>query len=424
MQEIERFEDEVEDTTKGLGDFGTMASVAGGMIAAELVGSIKNVTVESVQLAAQMEPLRSAFKAMTAGVDESVISLDSLRAAVGGTVSDIDLLKAANQAMALGLPTEDLNELFEAAKKVGQAMGLTTTQAIESLTTGLGRQSKLILDNLGIVVDTDKAYRDYAESIGKTVSALTDSERKLAFQATAMEELRRKAEELGDSQNELTDTLQVWNATVENTKVRLGEFAGASIVVWSRFGRAVMRAMEEGGEAITQFEAEYRGLRESHSTETMDMIEQSQEMKLNLAADLSAVAQGFKDVKDAADSSLEGLSEDVAAANDEIRNMATLLEGVQKNLSLMEAEVVGLTGVERAEAERAERAVPEILAERTIYGRELLTGVTRETNRSETNVSITMPVNIRQVNASDRADVETMMNMMLERLREELRKTR
>ena len=33
---------------------------------------------------------------------------------------------------------------------------------INSLVTGLGRQSKLMLDNLGIMVDNNKAYEKYA----------------------------------------------------------------------------------------------------------------------------------------------------------------------------------------------------------------------------------------------------------------------
>ena len=51
----------------------------------------------------------------------------------------------------------------------------------------MGRQSIMMLDNLGIIVDTQKAYDDYAKSIGKASSELTDQEKKIAFNSAALE---------------------------------------------------------------------------------------------------------------------------------------------------------------------------------------------------------------------------------------------
>lgn len=90
-------------------------------------------------------------------------------------------MKQANNAMLLGITdSEDqMANMFDVAQRLGQSLGVDTVSAVESLVTGLGRQSKLMLDNLGIMVDTNKAYRDYAESIGISASELTDAERKL-----------------------------------------------------------------------------------------------------------------------------------------------------------------------------------------------------------------------------------------------------
>ena len=43
---------------------------------------------------------------------------------------------------------DELAGLMDTAQRLGRALGLDTAQAVESLTTGMGRQSKLMLDNL------------------------------------------------------------------------------------------------------------------------------------------------------------------------------------------------------------------------------------------------------------------------------------
>jgi hypothetical protein len=104
----------------------------------------------------------------------------------------------ANRANTLGLgfSQKKMEELFGAALKLGQATGITAKNALDSLTIGLARQSKLVLDNIGILVDAEGATKKYAQSIGKTVDELTDQERTTAFLNEAIAQIRRKSEEL------------------------------------------------------------------------------------------------------------------------------------------------------------------------------------------------------------------------------------
>src|SRR5690606_17413735 len=93
------------------------------------------------------------------------------------------LVKAANRSMLLGVAdtAEEMSTLMQIAAERGQAMGISVTQAFDDIVTGLGRGSALILDNLGILVDAEEANRAYAETLGKTASALTDAEKKQAL---------------------------------------------------------------------------------------------------------------------------------------------------------------------------------------------------------------------------------------------------
>lgn len=150
----------------------------------ETLARVATETFQALKAGATGIELRGAFASQ---IEDTGVALDSylakLRNASGGTVSDMDLMSSASKAMSLGV-TQDVNQmadLLEIARFKARKFGTDVNVAFEDISIGVGRQSKLILDNLGIVVDTDQAYAAYAASIGKTASALTDMEKKQAF---------------------------------------------------------------------------------------------------------------------------------------------------------------------------------------------------------------------------------------------------
>jgi hypothetical protein len=96
--------------------------------------------------------------------------LKKLKEASGGTVSNADLIQSANKAMALNV-TKDLDKmstLLSVARARAKAMGIDTAQAFEDISVGIGRNSPLILDNLGIIT---KGFADEAKAAGKAYDA-------------------------------------------------------------------------------------------------------------------------------------------------------------------------------------------------------------------------------------------------------------
>ena len=91
------------------------------------------------------------------------------------------------------------------------------------MVTGLGRQSKLMLDNLGIMIDTGKVNDEYAESIGKTASQLTDQEKKIAFTNAAMESAQELVDMLGDEQLSTKDKAAQLTTAIDGLVLSLGE---------------------------------------------------------------------------------------------------------------------------------------------------------------------------------------------------------
>jgi polyhydroxyalkanoate synthesis regulator phasin len=174
--------------------FGNIASNATMKMVSEIEGMVAT--------GAKLSIVRDAFKGLASAAKQSADGmLAEMRRGTQGMVSDYDLMLAANKAMLLGLPVtaESMGTLSTVALRMGQAMGLGPTQALNDLTTALGRQSSMILDNLGISLKVGEANDRYAKSIGKSSDALTDQEKKLAFYTEALRLAEVKLKELGEA---------------------------------------------------------------------------------------------------------------------------------------------------------------------------------------------------------------------------------
>ena len=150
--------------------------------------------------------------------------LSGLQNASKWTEANYDLILAANKAMSLGVAknTNDFTTLMEIARTKAKNMGITTTQAYNDIVTGLGRWSAMILDNLGIVVNSTEANEEYAKSIGKTVSQLTDAEKKQALINKVVADGRKEMQAMGDIELTTAEKKAKLTAQIENMKDRIG----------------------------------------------------------------------------------------------------------------------------------------------------------------------------------------------------------
>jgi hypothetical protein len=133
-------------------------------------------------------------------------------------------MRAANQAMLLGIiQSEDqFAELAQAARRLGRAIGRDPLMALNDLTLGIGRQSWRILDNIGIIVKVEQAYKDYAKQLNVTTRDLSDFEKRQAFLVATTEAVRRKLQELGPDVLTATDKFNQLGATLANVFSKIG----------------------------------------------------------------------------------------------------------------------------------------------------------------------------------------------------------
>jgi hypothetical protein len=133
----------------------------------------------AISQAIKFEQQMLSLDVQTGNSAQSIVA--SLREATGGTVDSLTLAAGASRALALGIQRDAIPALARVSIALGKIQGITADQAFNDIVTGIGRASPLILDNLGIVIDSEKVYGEYAASIGKTADDLSKLERTTAI---------------------------------------------------------------------------------------------------------------------------------------------------------------------------------------------------------------------------------------------------
>lgn len=203
-------------TQKNLSSFTAgITRIAGTLGVALGVQQFADAAIEISKLAGEAEGVNAAFKRLP----ESTRLLKELKDATGGTVSELALMKRAVQASNFDISLEALPRLLEFATLRAQQTGQSVDYLVDSIVTGIGRKSKLILDNLGIsAVQLNEALggaSTAAASIGEVADAVGE---------IAEDNLKNMA---GFSDNAATK-MQKLAASWENAKVAAGNAANGT----------------------------------------------------------------------------------------------------------------------------------------------------------------------------------------------------
>ena len=215
--------------TKGMA--GLAGAFGAGMVL-QFGQQIVGAGVEMARMAGQAEQVAGSMQGLAASFGQSGDAmLEALKRASNGTIAEYDLMLGANKAMMLGVATnaDQLEGIMKVALSRGAAMGLSTTQAFDNLVTGLGRGSALILDNLGITMQSLRAAEEtYAASLGKTTEALSDQEKKQAMVNAVLKEA--ESVDLSNVDGMAASFAQA-QAAVADMKVALSTLFGPAVEV-------------------------------------------------------------------------------------------------------------------------------------------------------------------------------------------------
>lgn len=217
------FQGALKQSDASMGSFASNMKSYVPLIGAAFAGMAAAAVTYSVKIAMVHEQLDRGFKSMAISQGKNADEyLRKLKEVSHGTVSEVEIMRKANQAMLLGIDLETITHMMEGAAIIAQATGQDVGYMFESLALGVGRQSRMLLDNLGIIIKVEEANEVYATSLGKTVSELTDAEKKTAFLNAAMDGLNERTEALGGYTEDATTQMAKLKTNIDDAAVAAG----------------------------------------------------------------------------------------------------------------------------------------------------------------------------------------------------------
>ena len=218
LQEVSSRMAELKQNAKSFGELAA-SDQANGMLygnmmtkAAELFGSyaqgfkdsVKELIDGGLEMAETADGVTKAFKDM----DQPDL-LENLRKATKNTVNDVQLMTAAVQANDFRIPLEDLGKYLQFAQLKAQQTGQSVDYMTNSIVTGLGRKSPLILDNLGISAAEISEKTKETGDFMKAVAEIVDTQLAAAGETyiSAADRAAQKTVELQNAQKALGDEI-------------------------------------------------------------------------------------------------------------------------------------------------------------------------------------------------------------------------
>ena len=218
-----------KQAAKGMVDLQKAAQAA-----ALAYGALKTAQklVDFVEFGAQADRSATALDnlAKAAGTSGNAI-VGAMREASGYTIDSLTAMQVANRALVMGVaqtPAE-FEKLTETAVTLGRAMGMTATASIDKFILAMGRQSRLIADDFGIIMDSSIAYEKYAQSIGVAADSLNLEQQRLAFSREMMLQATVAVDNLGGVTMDTAGKFEQIKALASEAKTNVAKFAMESV---------------------------------------------------------------------------------------------------------------------------------------------------------------------------------------------------
>lgn len=234
MSELKSSGKEIESQFgKVITSSGTFATFFGNMLTkvtewgGQLLAKMKDIALEGVSMAESADGVTRAFRRMDDGT-----MLDNLRKATKGTVTDLELMKAAVKAKDFRIPLDDLGKYLQFAQLKAQQTGQSVEYMTDSIVTGLGRRSVLILDNLGLSAAEINEQMSQTGDFMSAVASIVDKQLVEAGDnyVSAADRATQKTVEFQNAQRELGEILlplkQQWDDTYGTFQVSTMQLVG------------------------------------------------------------------------------------------------------------------------------------------------------------------------------------------------------
>lgn len=299
-----------------LGEVGLVVGVVGASFLA--LKETMDLVFEAEEIAAVNQQFDTL--ARNAGVAGEALK-EGLVEASGGLVTEIDLLKAANKGLVEMNGTADqLPEIMTVARQATAVFGGDLMQNFDGITKAISSGNTRMLKHLGIVVDQQKAYKDYAASIGVAASELDAAGKSHAILNAVLE----KAGTAFEGVNlDIKQGTNLW----QETKVAFSEFGEAFTVFFGNvFGPTIVSALK----SVKEFATDLKNMALANfGTETQKAAARVDELKASIEFAKKQIADYQKQIKeDTKGDFTQGLNLNITNQQKRIQSLSKELEGL------------------------------------------------------------------------------------------------
>jgi hypothetical protein len=228
FSEMEKAESSTSRLLGGIGQgvqtLGTVALGGLGVVAGAVTGAgvaMANLAVSAAPIKGVADSFEGLAESAGRGADDM---LSALQRGSAGMIANRNLMMSFNKAsqlvstdFAVQLP-EAMGYLSKVAAATGQDMGFM----LDSLVTGVGRLSPMILDNLGIQVQLTEATEKAAGMFGVQASELTKTQTQAGMMAVIMEKLAANTAAMPEVAGSAAAGIAQMRAQFQNVKDQVG----------------------------------------------------------------------------------------------------------------------------------------------------------------------------------------------------------
>lgn len=220
--------------------FSAQAQGLGGLVQA-YAGAAANIfaitaAFTALNQAARFEQIIAGTNALAATIGAN--GRDIIQNVQAITKSQLTLLETAqtvNIGLSAGFNTEQIEALSDVSLRASKALGRSLTDAFTRVSRGAAKLEPELLDELGIFTRIDPAVRKYADSVGRSVSSLTNFERRQAFANAVIEEGTRKFRDVDTSTRTAAESLEKLSSTIINIGLQFGAVLANAVAPFADF---------------------------------------------------------------------------------------------------------------------------------------------------------------------------------------------
>ena len=300
--------------------FNALGNIAANVLSKMSQGA-KEFARDAIKMASEADGVRIAFQKLN-----KPSLLDDLIKATRGTVNNLDLMKRAVQANNFKIPLDQLATYFAFATNRAIETGESVDYLVESIITGIGRKSVLVMDNLGIsaveLQQETKRVGDFGQAAGNII------QKEMGKAGEVMDTVATSASQLA--------------AEWDNLKVTTGElltkFLRPGLVelnkTLDKMG-ILNEDSDEGAKRFAKISEELKDLsKEEKITEISRLLEENnqiwdQQIELYKQAE-KVIEEGSRKERKAAKDSIEITSEKLGVQRDLVRLLEEYYESLLK----------------------------------------------------------------------------------------------